>query len=502
MSAAQHVAEQLRLSQVLAGLIEVSPAQDVGITGITADSRRVKAGDLFVAYRTAGKYIADAIRAGATAVIVEAERAPALFGGQVPILALATLRDHAGEIAAKVLDYPTRDLSVIGVTGTNGKTTVSHLIAGAMYALGRKSSLMGTLGYGVWDHLIAGPNTTPEAITLQRTAADLRRRGAEQLVLEVSSHGLDQARVGGVEFDSAVLTNVSRDHLDYHQTEARYAASKRRLFSDYGVRRGVFNIEDPYGLRWFGEFGHRMEVIGYTLQAGGHDRAPVVVARIVQNSTTGMVLDVTSPWGHGTLTTPLVGRFNAANLLAALATVCLSGVALQDALASLSTCVGVSGRMELIRRDGQPTVVVDYAHTPDALAQALTTLRPLAGAGQLICVFGCGGERDIGKRPEMGRIAALLADRIFLTNDNPRGESPAAIIADIRGGIGDESQVTIEPDRQRAIYAAIGAADDGDIVVVAGKGHETTQEIAGHESPWQDRRVCERALDHARGGEG
>ena len=297
------------------------------------------------------------------------------------------------------------------------------------------------------------------------------RAGVDMVAMEVSSHGLDQYRITGVEFDIAVFTNLSRDHLDYHQTMENYAESKRRLFSDYLIRKAVFNLDDEYGHKLANEFQNKIELVGYTLAPGKQYDFPVVSANVVSNKPASLTLDLSSPWGKGLLQSDLIGDFNASNLLASLSALCMSGVSFLDALSKLSKCSNVPGRMEYCRQEGMPLVIVDYAHSPEALRQALRALQSQT-SGKLICVFGCGGQRDKGKRAEMGQIAETYADHIFLTNDNPRDEDAETIIEDIIGGIKDQSRVTKELDRRKAIRLAIHSASEDDVLLIAGKGHE------------------------------
>lgn len=495
------------LSQLLQGLANISNQQDVEVTGISFDSRIVKPRNLFIAYNDTGfmNYVKSAIEAGASAVVIELEKTPDIPKYSVPVIALPQLRVQAGLIAARYFGSPSHDMNVIGVTGTNGKTTVSYLIAQALdHERQGKSGLIGTLGYGPFDRLSKGPNTTPEPVALQDTLAGMREEGIDVIAMEVSSHGLDQYRVTGVEFDIAVFTNLSRDHLDYHQTMESYSQSKRRLFSDYLIKKAVINIDDAFGRELIEEFQHKIELVGYTLNADDDDYDfPVVVGNIISNNAAGnvvgMTLEINSPFGNGSLISPLIGEFNASNLLASVATLCLSGIAFEDAVSTLSICTSVPGRMESFCREGRPLVIVDYAHTPDALAQVLHVLKSQS-SGKLLCVFGCGGQRDQGKRAEMGKVAEVLADRIFLTNDNPRYEAAESIITDIVSGIKDHTRLTQEPDRRTAITLAIHSASDNDVVLIAGKGHEDYQEIAGVRTHFSDRSVVEEVLDKLENG--
>lgn len=490
------------LSQLLQGISNISNQDDVKVTGICSDSRMVKAGDLFIAYNYSGymNYVKSAIESGASAVVLELEQAPEIPKFNVPVIALPHLRAQAGLIAARFFNKPSHEMNVVGVTGTNGKTTVSYLIAQAYnHEKQGKSGLIGTLGYGPFEQLTKGPHTTPEPVALQNTFADLREQGIEMVAMEVSSHGLEQYRVSGVEFDTAVFTNLSRDHLDYHQTMENYAESKRRLFSDYRIKKAVINIDDEFGRDLIEEFRHKIELVGYTLKADDQYDFPVVTGNVVTDSTKSMTLEINSPFGNGKLISPLIGDFNASNLLASLSILCISGIAFKDAVSILSNCTGVPGRMESFRREGKPLVIVDYAHTPDALRHALHVLKSKC-SGKLVCVFGCGGQRDQGKRAEMGQVAEAIADDIYLTNDNPRNEPAETIIEDIASGIKDHTRLRKEPDRRTAIASAIHSATGKDVVLIAGKGHEDYQEIAGERTPFSDRAIVEEVLDELENG--
>ncbi len=484
------------LGDLLQGLTQVARKDDVNVTGITSDSRSVQKGDLFIAYQNTEvmDYVRSAIDSGASAIIMESEQSPYVPKFNVPVIALPQLRAQAGLIAARFFGHPSHAMNVIGVTGTNGKTTVSYLIAQAcaLHKQGQ-SGLIGTLGYGRFDQITKGPNTTPEPVALQNIFATMQQQNIDQVAMEVSSHGLEEYRVAGVEFDVAVFTNLSRDHLDYHPSMQAYAESKRRLFSDYLITKAAFNIDDAFGRELLEEFKDKIEAVAYTLNNGHTHDFPVVSAQIIPGDKSRLTLAVKSPWGEGTLVSELVGQFNASNLLAALAALCLSGMSFTGALANLSRCSSVPGRMESFRKQGKPLVVVDYAHTPDALTQVLKTSRELA-SGKLICVFGCGGDRDKGKRVEMGQIAEAYADQIILTNDNPRGEDAERIIEDIISGIKTHACFTKETDRKKAINMAIDTADSNDVILIAGKGHEDYQEINGVRHPFSDRLVVAAAL--------
>ncbi|HMA11643.1 MAG TPA: UDP-N-acetylmuramoyl-L-alanyl-D-glutamate--2,6-diaminopimelate ligase, partial [Steroidobacteraceae bacterium] len=404
----------------------------------------------------------------------------------IPNAGVPGLKARIGEIAAHVYGDASRALHMVGVTGTNGKTSVAHWIAQAFSQLGRKTAIIGTVGNGFPDALVPALNTTPDAIELQQRLALYRQQGAAACAMEVSSHGLVQGRLNGTRFDIAVLTNLSRDHLDYHGDMDSYAAAKARLFAWPGLDCAVLNVDDAFGRRLEGE-ARSARVAGYGFQRGA------VVGDRLRISQAGLHLHVHTDWGDADLDAPLLGRFNAANLLAVLATLLVSGVKLDDACKALPHITPPPGRMQTLGGEGHPLVVVDYAHTPDALDKVLATLREIVGGGRLICVFGCGGNRDRGKRPLMGQAVARGADEVWVTSDNPRNEDPRHIIDDILAGMGGKPHA--EPDRARAIFEAIGNAHQGDVVLIAGKGHEDYQEVAGERLPFSDVAVAKKALE-------
>ena len=378
---------------------------------------------------------------------------------------------------------------MIGVTGTNGKTSVTQWIAQALAALGRKCAVIGTLGNGFPGALVPGPNTTPGAAALRRLLPELRTQGATACAMEVSSIGLHQKRVDDIAFDVAVFTNFTRDHLDYHGSMDSYAAEKRKLFELPGLRAAVVNLDDPFGARLDAELAGRLRVIGYTL-AAKVSRGETLAARDLAATATGMAFTVNGV----RMAAPVIGRFNAANLLAVTGSLLATGVTLEDIATTLPRLSPPPGRMETVGGMAAPLVVVDYAHTPDALENALATLAEVARArgGRLACVFGCGGGRDPGKRPLMGGIAERLADAVLVTSDNPRDERPEAIVDDIVRGM--KARPEIEIDRARAIARAVREAAPRDVVLLAGKGHETYQEIAGARQPFSDLEQARAAL--------
>ena len=477
----------------------------VPITRLVTDSRAVRQGDTLVAYpgeKTDGRqFIAQAIAQGANAVIWEKRHFVWNDAWQIPNLAVSDLRHKAGWLADAVCGAPSEKLQMIGVTGTNGKTTTSHWIAHALNNVGKKCALIGTLGNGLVGALQASANTTPDAIRVHSLLADYLRAEVQVVAMEVSSHALAQGRVNGVRFDVALLTNLSRDHLDYHGDMESYAASKRRLFDWQNLKSAVLNLDDAFGAELAEELcGGVVEVIGYgmsdaALQLAERLGLRMVYGHLAAMSGQGLRLDVYSSWGGGQINSLLVGRFNAANLLGALAVLLVSGIELSEVVQSLSKVQAVAGRMQRLGGAGQPTVIVDYAHTPDALEKVLLALREVNAPldGKLICVFGCGGDRDRGKRAMMGLVAEKFSDHCIITSDNPRSEDPQRIIAEIVGGMtANNREVIVE--RATAIERAIGLARQCDTVLLAGKGHEDYQEINGVKHPFSDVAVAECAL--------
>ena len=485
----------MRLSRLLDGLADLGLGYDPEILGISSDSRTIEPGWLFLAapgVRGDGReYVGGAIARGAAAVVFEQNEA--LSSGArfappeiaVPAIPVSGLRDRIGLIADRFFGSPSRKLFVVGVTGTNGKTTCTHLLAQVLDEPQRRCGLIGTLGTGFPDRLDPASHTTPDPISVHRLLSHFVDAGAAWTCMEVSSHALDQGRVEGVVFNVAVFTNLTRDHLDYHGTMEAYARSKLRLFGFPGLQAAVINSDDTVGCQLVKTIGGGLRVTTFGL--GEAD----IRATEVMPTPDGLSMQVSTLAGAATLRSPLIGRFNAMNLLAVLAVLLVAGMPLARAVERLAQARPVAGRMERFGGGGTPLVVVDYAHTPDALEKALAALREHT-PGRLSCVFGCGGDRDRGKRPQMGRIAENLADIVIITDDNPRHEPPEQIIADIASGM--HSTPTIVRDRARAIGMAIGGAKTGDAVLVAGKGHENYQQIGDRRLKFSDREVVMQIL--------
>ena len=479
----------------------------VTVSGLCADSRQLAPGEIFVAlsgvHGDGRAHIDDALARGAAAVLWEDDGRYACPALAVPAQGVKGLRALAGDIADLVYGRASERLRLIGVTGTNGKTSVSQWIAQAMSLLGRPCAVIGTLGSGFPGAMQAGMNTTPDLIGLRRALSGLASAGAEACAIEASSIGLVEGRVAGLEFAVAVFTNLSRDHLDYHADMADYGAAKARLFAAPGLESAVLNLDDEFGRTLCaGLAGRGLRRLGYTL--GPADRLAGLAEEILAAEDlriTGGGIRFTARCGESRarVEARLHGRFNAANLLAVLGALLASGFPLPEAAAALAQLTPPPGRMQAVSegRD-EPLVVVDYAHSPDALEQTLATLREVAVArgGRLICLFGCGGQRDAGKRPLMGAVAERLADRVLLANDNPRAEDPQAIIDDILQGM--KSAPRVEPDRAAAIRLAVLTAAARDVVLLAGKGHESYQELGCTRLPFSDLEQAQRALSARR----
>ena len=472
--------------------------------GLAADSRRVEPGMGFAAFPGESgdgrRWIGDALDRGASALLWEPDNYTPAGDWRVPSLAVPALRDHASWIAAQVYGDPSAQLQVIGVTGTNGKTSCTHWLAQALGAAGRPCGVVGTLGSGMPGALQATGYTTPGPVELQQQLDHLRRQGALAVAMEVSSHGLAQGRVHGVHFDLALFTNLTRDHLDYHGSMEAYGAAKAALFRAAGLRCAILNLDDPFGAALHAELaaqGHA--VLGYTQSATLPAAGAVVRAHAVRFSPDGIAFELEAPQGRIALETHLVGAFNLSNVLGVAACLLESGIEPAQLGAHVAALEAPPGRMQRLGGSGQPLVVVDYAHTPDALEQVLRALRAsLETGGRLICVFGCGGDRDSGKRPLMGRIAEAGADTVIVTSDNPRSEDPAVILDAIAAGMTQPPHAALV-ERAAAIALAIDLARPGDIVLIAGKGHETTQDIGGHKLPFSDIAVARACLVGTRG---
>lgn len=458
------------------------------ITDLTLDSRAVRPGAAFVAVPGARAHgldhAAQALAQGAAIVLYE----PSPTHAQVPAPSLAVpgLKSRLGELA-RAFYVLQPEPTIIGVTGTNGKTTVAYLLAQALAEPQRACAYIGTLGYGVPPKLTPHGHTTPDCLTLHRELALLR---APRVAMEVSSHALAQERTAGVAFHTAVFTNLTRDHLDEHGDLASYGNAKRKLFRQPGLKHAVVNADDAFAASLAADLPLGCKLIRTSLR----DAKAELTARLRRADLAGVDLTITGAFGTGRLTSKLIGEFNAENLLGALGALLAEGMTLRAACAALAAAKAAPGRMEVLGGPPQrPWVVIDYAHTPDALSRVLTTLEA-AVTGELWCVFGCGGDRDRGKRALMGTVAAEFADSIVLTDDNPRSEDPAAIVREIRAGVGNHPRVGVIHDRRAAIESAIERARPGDVVLIAGKGHEAEQLIGDERRPFDDRLVAAETL--------
>lgn len=483
----------MQLSQLLMDL-DVPLTTDSVIKGLCQDSRQLQAGDLFFAYPGLGSdgrhFIQEVIDKGAAAILFEP-------GGEnfidpmtlsIPTLPIPHLTAQLGPIAARFYDYPSRYVPVVGITGTNGKTSCTHFLADSLQQLQKSCGVIGTLGNGFYGNLRPGQLTTPDAIELQQLLADFRDKQAQAVVMEVSSHRLAQQRLNGTEFSVAALTNLTRDHLDYHGTMEAYAQAKRSFFDLPGVQQAVLNADDPYAQQWLTELAEQLPVYAYSLHKpqAAWSHIPHITVKKFDLNQQGIRAEINTPWGEVFIENPfLIGQFNLSNLLLVLTLLKSLHFSLAEISQVISTLKGVKGRMQAFHAPGKALVVVDYAHTPDALEQVLRTLRSHC-KGELYCLFGCGGDRDKGKRPLMAEIAEREADHIILTSDNPRFEDPLQILQAIQQGFTGKKSVYREPDRQRAIAYALATAQPADVVLVAGKGHEAYQLIKGIKYPFDD----------------
>jgi UDP-N-acetylmuramoyl-L-alanyl-D-glutamate--2,6-diaminopimelate ligase len=458
------------------------------VSGVTCDSRQVRAGALFVAIP--GRHVdgwtcaQEAVRRGAVGVVTEHDEP---LQGEVCVLRVRDARKAAGLAAAAFHEHPSDNLEMVGITGTNGKTTVAYMSRAILEAAGRPCGLLTTVVYQIGARAIPAAHTTPESPDLQRMLSQMHAAGCRAAVMEVSSHALDQQRTAGTDFDVGVFTNLTREHLDYHGTLDAYFEAKQKLFTGLGRGRkaatAVIGTDNAWGRRLAGMPWGAVSVL-----TTGLDGAPDLGVEALVLTASGSRFDVRTPWGNAEVRLPLMGRFNVRNALSAIGACCALGVDVACAAQALGGVARVPGRLERVPVDAPFAVYVDYAHTADALERVLETLREIT-TGRLVVVFGCGGDRDPSKRPAMGRAAARGADCTVLTSDNPRSEDAGAIIDAIRAGFADGDAPEVIVDRRSAIRRALDLAAPGDAVLIAGKGHETFQECANTTVPFDDRQV-------------
>ena len=482
-------AHQLNSSMTIAALLQgIAEAPDMAISGIASDTRDIVEGFLFLACRGERShgldYAAQAIEAGAAAVAYDASTARSVPDISAPLIPVDALRSRLGEIANRFYGHPSHSVKVLGVTGTNGKTTVAWLLAQCLQRLGKPCGYSGTLGYGV-DELGGGEGmTTPDVVEFHRRLSVFRDAGAAYAAVEISSHALAQDRIDGVAIDTAVFTNLTRDHLDYHGDMEAYGEAKASLFMAAEPSRRIINVDSEFGSTLAKRCGR--DVVAVSTIENRIDRSlPHVVVRSAEATVAGFDVSIESSWGEGSFRLPLHGEFNVANSALVLAFLLSENVALEAATDALSVTEAPPGRLQRVEADTGPDVFVDYAHTPDAVESALRALRQHCD-GALWCVFGCGGDRDPGKRPLMARAVERHADRVIVTNDNPRTENPAQIIEAILDGFQDPDAATVIEDRGAAIAWTISNAAAHDVVLLAGKGHENYQLIDGERRDFSD----------------
>jgi UDP-N-acetylmuramoyl-L-alanyl-D-glutamate--2,6-diaminopimelate ligase len=504
MNTAEQLSTNTQLIELISTIVTLEkpiPSEiNTKVAGIQMDSRLLQKGDLFIACfghnHDARDYIDEAIELGVSAVLAES-------GGNwqgievrnnVPIIAVDNLSAKISEIAGKFYSNPSSKLSVIGITGTNGKTSCSQFLAQALTSFGYQSGIIGTLGYGTYGELQETELTTPDAVFTQMALAEMVRDNIEPAVMEVSSVGLHQKRVKEVKFDTAIFTNLTRDHLDYHKSMDAYADTKRKLFTSKGLKTAIINLDDTYALSILNSISKNVDVYTYSLN---NPIAAVYASELTLNRQ-GFEATVCTPIGNGRVSGQLIGYFNLSNLFAVIATLISylsrrGSIDIHQLFSCVSNLKPVTGRMEIIGDSSDITAVVDYAHTPDGLKSALTALRDHFD-GAIWCVFGCGGNRDRGKRPIMGEIAETYANHLIIADDNPRNEEGDEIVQHILSGIGDKSKASVLRDRAEAIDYAIEHAASGDVVLVAGKGHETYQDIGGNKLIFSDANQVRLAL--------
>lgn len=489
------------LGDLLEGIRSLDPVlAGVPILGLQLDSRAVKSDQLFIACKgtvsDGRQFIREAVATGAAAVLAEygEEWVEDTDCDGVPVLVVEGLAKKVSEIAGQFYDHPSRELPVIGVTGTNGKTTCTQLIAQFLAALNKRCGVIGTLGVGVNSQMAPGINTTPDAISIQQQLAQWNEE-VDTVAMEVSSHGLEQGRVAAIHFQIALFTNLSRDHLDYHGSMEAYGQAKLQLFLQPGLHAALVNLDDPFSRKILEAVPQDVSVLTFSLT----DQSADVYLKDTQFLAAGVEACLVSPWGEISFQSPLLGAFNLSNVLGAVTALVVMGYDLSQLVPAFAQLKAVDGRMEQVVNDADLVAVVDYAHTPDGLTKALQAMRQ-HGAGRLWCVFGCGGDRDKGKRPEMGAVVERWADCAVVTSDNPRSENPQQILEQIVSGM-KNSPECVEPDREKAIAYAVANAAKGDAVLVAGKGHESYQQVGQQRLPFSDLQQLRLALGKRAQGE-
>jgi len=504
MNTAEKLHSEASLLELVEGIKEISDEDKstlrVVVTGVQMDSRLLRKGDLFIACfgrnHDARNYIDAAIEQGCSAVLADSggDWQGIQLRDQVPIFAIDNLSAKISEIAGRFYGHPSTKLSVIGITGTNGKTSCSQFIAQSMTSLGCRCGVIGTLGYGICGELKETQLTTPDAVFTQTALAEMVSENVDPIAMEVSSVGLHQKRVRAVKFDTAVFTNLTRDHLDYHESMEAYGENKKKLFAMPGLSAAIVNLDDPFALPIINSISSDVEILTYSLK----NKVATVYAESIELTRGGFSASIVTPLGEGKISGKLIGYFNFSNVLAVVTALInylprKGETSIEAICQAISKLQPVDGRMEIIGESEEITAVVDYAHTPDGLRSALTALRDHF-KGSIWCVFGCGGNRDKGKRPLMGEIAEKFSDKLVITDDNPRNEEGDEIVEHILSGVNEPDKVAVVRDRAAAISHAIANANSGDVVLVAGKGHETYQDIAGTRNIFSDAKQVRLAL--------
>ena len=503
------------LHDLLEGLVDdssLSALVDIVVDGVTQDSRDIGNNYVFIAVRGTAShglsFAEQAVRSGASVMLWDAADSEQIkevdaCSNDIICVQVEDLQQKTGEIASRFFNHPSHDLNLIGITGTDGKTSVSHYLAQCMDSKSSPCGVLGTLGNGLIHELKPTGLTTASAVHVQQSLAMLVDEGARAAVMEVSSHGLDQGRVNSVEFDTAVFTNLSQDHLDYHKTMESYAEAKSKLFDAAGLKSAVINLDDAFGRILAQKYRKHLTVYGYSTSSDEESLVScadfVVYAKSIKATRHGFEINVVTPKGVGYFELKLLGDFNVSNALAVLAALLLNNTAFDESIKCLSALRPVAGRMELVVVNNKPTVIVDYAHTPQGIAAACNAVKRHF-SGELWCVFGCGGDRDREKRPLMAQAAERYADHIIVTSDNPRHEDPQLIIEQIVDGLAEPGSAGTCVDRREAIAQAISAAAAGDVILIAGKGHESCQIVGDTYIAFDDRDVARALLEQTAAG--